>query len=81
MWVTHCTKQEESITSADWGTYPIIRFDNIPDMEVVVIDRPEEKPLGAGEAAQGPTAAAIANAVYSATGMRIRKLPIGMIQS
>jgi len=75
------TFNKDHITSTDWGTYPILRFDNIPEIEVVVIDRPNESPLGAGEAAQGPTAAAVANAVFRATGKRIRDLPIGMIQS
>lgn len=78
-WTTmeQVTFDKDHITSVDWGTYPILRFDNIPEKEVVVIDHPEEPPMGAGEAAQGPTAAAIANAVYGAAGRRIRKLPIG----
>ena len=71
----------KQITSADWGTYPILRFDNIPEMQVEIIDHPNEPVMGAGEAAQGPTAAAIANAVYHATGKRIRKLPIGSLKS
>lgn len=75
------TFNKERITSTDWGTYPILRFDNIPEIEVEVIDRPNEPPLGAGEAAQGPTAAAVANAVFQATGKRVRDLPIGMVQS
>lgn len=69
----------DRITSTNWGTYPILRFDNIPKVEVDIIDRPDEPPLGAGEAVQGPTAAAIANAIYRATGERIRNLPIGAI--
>lgn len=67
------TKQ---ITSTDWESYPIFRFSEIPEVEVVVLNRPEEKPMGAGEAAQGPAAAAIANAVYRSCGKRIRELPI-----
>ena len=47
----------------------------VPEVEVALIDRPNEKPLGAGEAAQGPTAAAIANAFAHATGKRLRDLP------
>jgi nicotinate dehydrogenase subunit B len=46
-----------------------------PAVEVTLLDRPDEKPLGAGEAALGPTAAAIGNAVASATGRRLRDLP------
>jgi nicotinate dehydrogenase subunit B len=47
----------------------------VPDVEVILIDRPEEKSLGVGETAQGPTAAAIANAIFHATGKRLRQLP------
>jgi CO/xanthine dehydrogenase Mo-binding subunit len=47
----------------------------VPDVEVVLLDRPGEPPVGAGEAAQGPTAAAIANAVHDALGVRLRDLP------
>ena len=64
------------ITSVDWETYPILRFNDVPEVEVLIVDRPTEDPLGAGEAAQGPTAAAIANAVFRATGRRVRDLPI-----
>jgi CO/xanthine dehydrogenase Mo-binding subunit len=64
------------ITSLDWGSYPILRFDNVPEsLDVFVIDRPNEPFLGTGEAAQGPAAAALANAFASATGSRIRDLP------
>jgi CO/xanthine dehydrogenase Mo-binding subunit len=65
------------ITSADWGSYPIARFPEIPEtVDVQVIDRPGMPFLGTGEAAQGPTAAAIANAIADATGMRLRELPL-----
>ena len=65
-----------SIKSADWSRYPILRFAEIPEsVDVHVIDRPGEHFLGTGEAAQGPTAAAIGNAVASASGARIRELP------
>ncbi|HEX5554789.1 MAG TPA: molybdopterin cofactor-binding domain-containing protein, partial [Chitinophagaceae bacterium] len=67
---------EKQITSRDWDTYPIFRFNDIPEVEVAVLDHPAEKALGAGEAIQGPAAAAIANAVYHSTGKRIRSLPI-----
>ena len=65
-----------NVTSTDWNSYPIFRFSDVPDVEVAVLNRPEEEPLGAGEAAQGPAAAAIANAVYYACGKRVRSLPI-----
>jgi nicotinate dehydrogenase subunit B len=65
------------ITSIDWATYPILRFDSVPDaVDVHLIDRPNTPFLGAGEASQGPAAAAIANAVANATGQRFRDLPI-----
>jgi CO/xanthine dehydrogenase Mo-binding subunit len=68
---------ESRITSADWASYPMLRFPEIPDsVEVDVIDRPGQPFLGTGEAAQGPTAAAIANAVADATGARLRELPL-----
>ena len=60
----------------DWSDYPILTFSEVPDITVHMIDRPAEKPLGAGEAAQGPTAAAIANALFDATGLRLRGLPL-----
>ncbi len=67
---------ESGILSTDWNSYPILRTEEVPTVEVHVINRPDQKPLGAGEAAQGPVAAAIANAVFSATGSRVRNLPI-----
>lgn len=67
---------EETISSRDWASYPIFRFRDVPEVEVLVIDRPNDPPLGAGEASQGPASAAIANAVYTASGKRVRDLPI-----
>jgi len=64
------------ITSDDWESYPILRFSEAPLVGVHLIDRPDLPSLGAGEAAQGPTAAAIANAVHAALGVRVRDLPI-----
>jgi len=64
------------ITSKDWSTYPILRFSNVPEsIDVHIITRPGLPFLGTGEAAQGPTAAAIANAVADALGVRVRELP------
>ncbi|MGF1638019.1 MAG: molybdopterin cofactor-binding domain-containing protein [Cyclobacteriaceae bacterium] len=67
---------QKHISSRDWTSYPILRFADVPEVEVEVIDRPFERPLGAGEAAQGPTAAAILNAISAAVGVRIREVPI-----
>jgi CO/xanthine dehydrogenase Mo-binding subunit len=64
-------------TSFDWSGYPILRFEDAPErVDVHVIDRPGEPFLGAGEAGQGPTAAALANAVADATRVRLRDLPL-----
>jgi CO/xanthine dehydrogenase Mo-binding subunit len=67
---------KKSIISADWASYPIFKFTDIPELEVVVIDRPDQPALGGGEAAGPPTSAAIANAVYRASGKRVYDLPI-----
>ena len=67
---------DKFITSIDWGTYPIFRFDEVPEVEVEVLNQPDEEALGAGEAAQGPACAAIVNAIYHAGGGRIRDLPV-----
>jgi CO/xanthine dehydrogenase Mo-binding subunit len=64
------------VTSRDWDSYPILRFDNVPEIAVDIVDRPQEPPLGAGEAVSGPAGAAIANAVFAATGLRARRLPL-----
>ena len=65
------------VTSRDWSSYPILRFSEIPDeVRVHVLNQPGMPFLGTGEAAQGPTAAAIANAIADATGKRLRDIPL-----
>lgn len=65
------------ITSIDWSSYPILRFASVPDsVEVHVIDQPGQPFLGTGEAAQGPTSAAIGNAIRNAIGARLHHLPL-----
>ncbi len=64
------------IRSEDWATYPILGFPDAPVVAVRLLERPELPPLGAGEVAQGPMAAAIANAVHDAVGVRLRELPL-----
>ena len=64
------------VVSTDWESYPILRFSEVPAVEVVIVDSGDQPSLGAGETAQGPTAAAIANAVHSALGIRVRHLPL-----
>ncbi|MGZ8262970.1 MAG: molybdopterin cofactor-binding domain-containing protein [Burkholderiales bacterium] len=63
------------ITTRSWADYPILTFTEVPAVEVVLLNRPQEKPLGTGEGSQGPTVAAIANAIANATGARLRDLP------
>ncbi|MGL3108178.1 molybdopterin cofactor-binding domain-containing protein [Bradyrhizobium sp. BR 1432] len=64
------------INSTSWTDYPILRFSEVPAVDVEIIQRPEIEPLGAGEAAHGPVTAAIANAVYDCLGVRVHDLPI-----
>ena len=66
---------ENGIIADDWDSYPILRFPDVPLIETVLINRPELPFLGSGEAAQGPTPAAIANAVFDAVGVRLRQIP------
>jgi nicotinate dehydrogenase subunit B len=63
------------VTSVDWSSYPILRFPDVPKLDIVLIDRPTQPPLGAGEAACTPVGAALANAVFDATGARLRTVP------
>ena len=63
------------ITTRDWESYPILGFGNVPDIETVLLERPNDPFLGVGEAVAGPTAAAIANAIYDAVGLRLRRVP------
>ena len=58
-----------------WAEYPVLRFRDVPRIDTVLIDRPDSASLGAGEAATTPIAAAIANAVFDASGIRLRELP------
>jgi CO/xanthine dehydrogenase Mo-binding subunit len=66
----------EQVLARNWNDYPILGFDETPDVEVRVLDRPELPSVGAGEGAQGPVSAAIANAVFAALGARVRDLPV-----
>ncbi len=66
---------QRGVTSVDWESYPILSFDVAPKIETVILNRPELPMLGAGEAAQNPTPAAIANAIFDATGLRLRDIP------
>ena len=63
------------MTGTDWDSYPVLRFSEVPPVALRLLDRPQLPSLGAGEAAHGPAAAAIANAVAAAAGVRLRHTP------
>jgi CO/xanthine dehydrogenase Mo-binding subunit len=73
--VEEVTYDENGITSTDWKSYPIMRFPDAPIIQTVILNRPGLPFLGSGEAATGPTPAAIANAVFNASGIRLRDIP------
>jgi len=78
--VSHTLKEELSfdrsmVTSLDWASYPILTFLEVPDIEVELIDRPTEKPWGAGEPTTALVSSSISNAVFDATGVRLRSVP------
>ena len=64
------------VSSFDWETYPVLKFSEVPEIDIELLNSKDETPLGAGEATGGPTAAAIGNAVSHALGARIRDLPL-----
>jgi nicotinate dehydrogenase subunit B len=70
------TFTHERVTSLDWSSYPVLRFDEHPNITAIVLQRPEEKSTGAGEETMGAAAGAIANAVFDATGVRFRQFPL-----
>ncbi len=65
-----------AVQSRDWSSYPILTMPEVPSVSIELIDRPEDRALGCGEASSGPTVAAIANALAQATGRRMRDLPL-----
>lgn len=66
---------DDGVQSRDWGTYPLLTFPEIPDIDIMLMDRQDCPPLGVGESASVPSAAAIANAIFDATGVRLRQVP------
>ena len=68
--------EDGGISSLDWDSYPVLRFSEVPDVKVELVNSGTDVPLGAGEATAGPTAAAIGNAVSHALGARVRDLPL-----
>jgi nicotinate dehydrogenase subunit B len=67
---------DNGVISFDWETYPVLKFSEVPEIDIALINTKDETPLGVGEATAGPTAAAIGNAVSHALGARIRDLPM-----
>src|SRR5260221_4044580 len=63
------------VTSIDWTSYPILRFPDAPEILIDIVDRPQDPPLGAGEASATPVPAALANAVFDAVGVRLTTVP------
>jgi CO/xanthine dehydrogenase Mo-binding subunit len=63
------------VTSLDWKSYPVIAFPDVPEIVIDLIDRPTERPWGAGEPAAAVVPSAISNAVFDATGVRLRSVP------
>jgi nicotinate dehydrogenase subunit B len=63
------------VTSLDWATYPILTFPEVPEIVIELIDRPTEKPWGAGEPSAAIVSSSISNAVFNATGVRLRSVP------
>ena len=70
------TFDRQRITSTDWESYPILRFSEVPEVEVLLMPQPNQPWLGVGEGVTGPTAAAVANAIHHAMGVRVRDLPL-----
>ena len=64
------------ITTQSWADYPILRFSEVPELNIHVLDQPDQPSLGAGESVQGPVAAALGNALFDALGVRVRHLPL-----
>jgi CO/xanthine dehydrogenase Mo-binding subunit len=67
---------DNGVASFDWATYPVLKFSEVPEIDIELINTKDEVPLGVGETTAGPTAAAIGNAVSHALGTRIRDLPL-----
>jgi CO/xanthine dehydrogenase Mo-binding subunit len=67
---------DNGVSSIDWETYPVLKFGEVPEIDIELINTKDEVPLGVGEVTAGPTAAAIGNAVSHALGARIRDLPL-----
>ena len=70
------TFDKHGVTSLDWASYPVLRFAERPEVTPVVVQRLDEPSTGGGEEVMGAAAAAIANALFDATGVRLRQYPL-----
>ena len=66
----------KGVTSVDWQTYPIVEIQDAPEIDLVIINYPDQEATGAGESAMRPLIGAVANAVFEATGKRLRRAPV-----
>jgi nicotinate dehydrogenase subunit B len=73
--IERTTFDRERVTSVDWARYPILRFADVPELRIELIQRRDQPPLGAGEASSTPVPAALANAIFDATGAQMREVP------
>ncbi|HJU24132.1 MAG TPA: hypothetical protein VJ891_16630 [Casimicrobiaceae bacterium] len=69
------TWDRSRVTSVDWKSYPILTFPDVPKIEIMLIDRPDKPAWGVGEPSCAPVPAALANAMFDATGVRVRTAP------
>ena len=67
---------DNGVSAIDWQSYPVLKFSEVPEIDIELINTKDEVPLGVGEVTAGPTAAAIGNALSHALGARIRDLPL-----
>lgn len=70
------TFDRQIVINHDWASYPILTFPDVPDIETTLVDRPDKPARSSGEPVTVPVASAIANAIYDATGIRVRTLPL-----
>jgi len=76
MFKEEVTFNTTNVTSLDWSTYPVLRFEECPEVTPIVVQRLNERSTGAGEEVMAAAAAAIANAFFDATGVRVREYPL-----
>jgi nicotinate dehydrogenase subunit B len=75
MLLEEVTFDRSRVTAVDWTSYPVIRFPDVPPIDVALIDRPDQPLMGAGEASLAPVGGALGNAIFDATGVRLTTVP------